>query len=105
MTMKKTTLLTAALCLSASSLAMSLPAYAGDASYSVTNGNELDAHSFEGFKLYRNWCARCHGTYAQGLAGPNLAESLNVISKDEFMNVVAEGKMGSIGSMPAWNSN
>jgi mono/diheme cytochrome c family protein len=78
---------------------------AGEQEYTVSNGNELDAHSYAGFKLFRNWCARCHGTYGQGLAGPNLADSLKVISKDEFMTTVENGKTGTIGSMPAWKSN
>ena len=73
--------------------------------YTVVDGNKLDAQSFEGFKLYRNWCARCHGTYGQGMVGPNLAESLNRISKQEFVDVVTHGKLGQIGSMPAWDSN
>lgn len=83
-----------------------LPAQAaGPQPYTVTNGNKLDADTYNGFKLYRNWCARCHGTYGQGLAGPNLAESLNKISYEEFMTTVAEGKTGRIGMMPAWQSN
>ena len=73
--------------------------------YSVVDGNKLDGFSYEGFKLYRNWCARCHGTYGQGMVGPNLAESLNIISKDQFVQTVTHGKTGQIGSMPAWESN
>ncbi len=85
--------------------AFTLPAYADEAPYTVTNGNELDADSYKGFKLYRNWCARCHGTYGQGMVGPNLADSLNVISKEEFFQTVENGKSGTIGSMPAWKAN
>jgi mono/diheme cytochrome c family protein len=84
---------------------VSLPSYAGDASYTVTNGNELDANSYNGFKLFRNWCARCHGTYGQGMVGPNLADSLKLISKEQFFDVVENGKTGSIGSMPSWKAN
>ena len=73
--------------------------------YSVVDSNKLDAHSYAGFKLYRNWCARCHGTYGQGMVGPNLADSLKVISEKEFFNVVENGKSGTIGSMPAWKKN
>lgn len=76
-----------------------------DALYSVVDGNKLDAHSYGGFKLYRNWCARCHGTYGQGMVGPDLAESLKVISKEEFYDTVENGKSGTIGSMPAWKAN
>lgn len=85
--------------------AFSLPAYADEAPYTVTDGTHLDANSYKGFKLFRNWCARCHGTYGQGMVGPNLADSLKVISKEEFTNTVTDGKSGSIGSMPAWKSN
>jgi mono/diheme cytochrome c family protein len=79
--------------------------FAEDAPYTVTNDHELDAETYKGFKLYRNWCARCHGTYGQGMVGPNLADSLNVISKEEFFSVVENGKSGTIGSMPAWAAN
>ena len=85
--------------------ALSLPAYADEAPYTVTNGNELDADSYKGFKLFRNWCARCHGTYGQGMVGPNLADSLSVISKEEFFHTVEHGKSGTIGSMPSWKAN
>lgn len=82
-----------------------LPANADIQPYIVTNGNELDADTYKGFQLYRNWCARCHGTYGQGMVGPNLAESLNKISYEEFVQTVAKGKMGQIGMMPAWENN
>jgi len=85
--------------------AISLPTYADEAPYTVTDGTHLDANSYKGFKLYRNWCARCHGTYGQGMVGPNLADSLKGISKEEFTNTVTNGKSGTIGSMPAWKKN
>jgi mono/diheme cytochrome c family protein len=73
--------------------------------YSVVDGNKLDANSYAGFKLFRNWCARCHGTYGQGMVGPNLADSLKVISEKQFFDTVENGKSGQIGSMPAWRTN
>lgn len=76
-------------------------AKAEEALYTVTDGNHVDAETYQGFKLYRNWCARCHGTYGQGMVGPNLAESLGVITKEEFFDTVENGKSGTIGSMPA----
>lgn len=84
---------------------VSLPSYAEDKLYTVSNGNELDANSYNGFKLFRNWCARCHGTYGQGMVGPNLADSLKLISKEQFFDTVENGKTGTIGSMPAWKAN
>lgn len=73
--------------------------------YIVTDNNQLDAETYKGFQLFRNWCARCHGTYGQGLAGSNLADSLNKISYQEFLDIVANGKMGRIGMMPGWRDN
>jgi len=73
--------------------------------YSVTEGNKLDSQTYRGYLLYRNWCARCHGTFAQGLAGPNLAKSIKKTSKDEFMQVLVKGKNGRIGIMPGFNDN
>lgn len=89
----------------ASLIGLVTPAHAEPPLYQVTDGNRLDADTYSGFKLYRNWCARCHGTYGQGMVGPNLADSLKVLSKDEFFAIVENGKSGSIGSMPAWKSN
>ncbi len=101
--MKKTNLL---MILAATSfIGLVAPTHAEPALYQVTDGNRLDADSYSGFKLYRNWCARCHGTYGQGMVGPNLADSLKVLSKDEFFAVVENGKSGTIGSMPAWKAN
>jgi mono/diheme cytochrome c family protein len=85
--------------------AIALPAYADEAPYTVTDGNHLDADSYKGFKLFRNWCARCHGTYGQGMVGPNLADSLKIITKEEFFNTVENGKTGTIGNMPSWKAN
>jgi mono/diheme cytochrome c family protein len=80
-------------------------AQANEQPYIVTDGKKLDAATYQGFTLFRNWCARCHGTYGQGMVGPNLAASLKVISKEEFNAIIADGKTGTIGSMPAWKSN
>ena len=49
--------------------------------------------------------ARCHGTYGQGMVGPSLADRLKVISEKEFFNIVENGMVGTIGSMPAWRTN
>jgi mono/diheme cytochrome c family protein len=84
---------------------MSLTAHAGEQPYRIIDGDQLDADTYKGYKLYRNWCARCHGTYAQGMVGPNLADSLKVIGKQQFFDTVENGKTGTIGSMPSWKSN
>lgn len=73
--------------------------------YIVMDGYRVDSQTYNGFRLFRNWCARCHGTFAQGLAGPSLAENLNRIGKMQFMEIVENGKTGQYGVMPAWSSN
>jgi mono/diheme cytochrome c family protein len=85
--------------------AFTMPSYAAEQAYHVIDGDKLDAATYNGFKLYRNWCARCHGTYGQGMAGPNLATSLKALSKNQFKKTVKNGKSGTIGSMPAWKAN
>ena len=89
--------------------AVSLPTYAAETAYTVTDGNKVDADTYKGFKLFRNWCARCHAKYGLGLddggLGANLIESINTLSKEEFFAIVENGKSGQIGSMPAWKAN
>ncbi len=89
--------------------AVSLPTYADDKPYTVTDGKYLDADTYKGFKLFRNWCARCHAKYGEGLndggLGADLTESLKILTKEEFFATVENGKSGQIGSMPAWKAN
>ena len=77
--------------------------------YSVVDGNKLDADSYAGYKLFRNWCSRCHAKYGLGKddggIGANLIESLKVIDKETFFSTVENGKSGQIGSMPTWKAN
>jgi len=85
-----------------------MPSHA-ETPYTVSNGDELDIQSYQGFKVFRKWCARCHGTYGQGMRAPNLAESIAVISKEEYLQVMMSGKRSAkareIGTMPGWKGN
>jgi mono/diheme cytochrome c family protein len=105
-TTKKLTLFSAILSLML--MMMSLPSHA-EVGYTVTNGNTLDINSYQGFKVYRQWCARCHGTYGQGMRAPSLAESLAIISKEEYVKTMTSGKVTAkakiMGRMPAWRGN
>lgn len=82
-------------------LMLSATSVSGEELYTVTEGNILDSETYRGFILHRNMCARCHGSYGQGMIGPNLADSLNNLSKEEFNDVVTNGRM----AMPPWKSN
>lgn len=80
------------------------PVYGDQRPYTVTNETQVDGETFRGFQIFRNWCARCHGTYGQGLAAPNLAVSLNQMTKADFMRVIGENKITAHGS-PGWSAN
>ena len=62
--------------------------------YTVVDGTQVDDNTFEGFKTWRAAaCDRCHGANQEGLVGPSLIESLKVLSKDEFVTVVRDGRV------------
>lgn len=62
--------------------------------YTVVDGSKVDAKTLNGFRVWRQAnCAACHGANQEGLAGPSLVERLKVLSKDEFTNVVLNGKI------------
>jgi mono/diheme cytochrome c family protein len=95
----------------ASFFAYAMPSYA-DTPYTVTDGKALDSNSYQGYKVYRQWCARCHGTFGQGgPKAPNLAESLATLSLQEYTDTVTSGKVNPAkkatksGRMPAWKRN
>lgn len=79
----------------------SLNTYADSAKYSVTDGNKLDKDTYRGFIVHRNMCARCHGNFGQGMIGPNLADSMQTLTRNEFEDIVANGRM----AMPPWKTN
>lgn len=68
-------------------------AIAQDAPYQV-DGNKVDEATYNGWKIYkRERCETCHGPTAEGGAAfPNLLESLKKRSKEEFVQVVLEGR-------------
>ena len=76
---------------------ISLPALAeGDKPYELVDGN-ISKNAIEGWKTYNGGgCGGCHGQGGKGAVGPNLGESVTQkISKEEFMDVVANGRPGT----------
>lgn len=62
--------------------------------YTVTDGFKVDANTMKGFRAWRAAaCDRCHGANQEGMVGPSLIESLRVLTKDEFVLTVAEGRL------------
>ncbi len=73
--------------------------------YTVVDGYKVDADTLAGFRAWRAAaCDRCHGANQEGMVGPSLIESLKVITKEEFIAVVRDGRldrgMQSFGNDP-----
>lgn len=89
------------------------PSHAGDAAkplYTVVDGNKVDANTLKGFRTWRAAaCDRCHGANQEGMVGPSLIESLKVLTKEQFIQTVRDGRlekgMQSFGNNPAVMDN
>ncbi len=78
--------------------------------YTVEDGVKVDEKTYEGFKTWRSAaCDRCHGANQEGLVGPSLVNSLKVLTKEEFIATVRDGRlakgMQSFGSSEKVMSN
>jgi hypothetical protein len=61
--------------------------------YTVKNGNRVDDKTLQGWKTWRAMaCERCHGPAQEGLVGPALVKSLNVLTKDQFHTTITQGR-------------
>jgi mono/diheme cytochrome c family protein len=65
----------------------------GNAPYRVVGGDKVDLATFNGWKTWRAMaCDRCHGPNQEGLVGPSLVNSLKVLTKEEFVATVSNGR-------------
>lgn len=73
------------------------------------HGQQVKQDKFQhgqGRSLHQQWCVRCHGSIkGDGLTGPNLTKSAAKLTKEEFVEIVTNGKNVGNGFMPAWKSN
>ena len=59
----------------------------------MKDGNKVDAKTLMGWKTWRALaCERCHGAAQEGLVGPPLVERLKTLSKEDFHNVMLNGR-------------
>ncbi len=88
---------------STSSLVATGFALAEETPYTVKDGNKVDEATYNGWKTYkRQRCETCHGATAEGGAAfPNLLTSLKTLTKDQFKQVVLEGRK----NMPPHKNN
>ena len=79
-------------------------AFADEPLYTVMDGNKVDPETLKGFKAWRAAaCDRCHGANQQGLVGPSLIERLKILTKDEFVKTVTEGRLEK--GMPSFKTS
>ncbi|RZS52217.1 c-type cytochrome [Sphaerotilus mobilis] len=62
--------------------------------YTVVDGYKVDANTMKGFRAWRQAaCDRCHGANQEGMVGPSLLASLKVLTKEEFIKTVRDGRL------------
>lgn len=97
-----------AMLLCAALMVVGSPSHAADAQkplYTVVDGNKVDPNTLKGFHTWRAAaCDRCHGANQEGMVGPSLIESLKVLTKEQFIQTVRDGRqdkgMVSFGNNP-----
>ena len=73
--------------------AASQAAMPAGALYTVVDGNKVDATTLDGWKTWRALaCERCHGAEQEGMVGPSLVEKLQTLKKDEFHDLMMNGR-------------
>jgi mono/diheme cytochrome c family protein len=83
-------------------LMTAVPTAQAEAPYKV-EGNKVDKATFQGWKIYKQQrCETCHGPTGEGgPAFPNLLNSMKNLSKEQFQQVVLDGRK----AMPAYKGN
>ncbi|HVF18293.1 MAG TPA: c-type cytochrome [Steroidobacteraceae bacterium] len=72
--------------------------------YTVKDGNKVDEKTLMGWKTWRALaCERCHGAEQEGLVGPPLVQSMKTLTKEEFQNVMMNGRPEK--GMPPFNTS
>ena len=62
-------------------------------SYQVQDGTKVDPKTLDGWKTWRALaCERCHGAEQEGLVGPSLVEKLQTLKKEEFHELMMNGR-------------
>jgi mono/diheme cytochrome c family protein len=62
--------------------------------YKVVDGYKVDPDTMKGFRTWRAAaCDRCHGANQEGLVGPSLLNSMKILTKEEFITVVRDGRL------------
>ncbi len=72
--------------------------------YTVVDGYMVDENTLNGFRTWRaSACDRCHGANQEGMVGPSLIESMKILSKEEFVKTMTEGRLEK--GMPGYKNS
>lgn len=65
---------------------------ASEKPYTITNG-KVDKNTYNGWRRYTESCMRCHGPDGAGSSyAPSLVDSVKQMSKDQFDDIVVNGR-------------
>lgn len=82
----------------------------GNPAYKIAEDGTVDWYTYSGFRRYHSECHVCHGPDALGSSfAPGLADSLKVLTYEDFFEVVVNGResVGTSGQskMPSFGVN
>lgn len=81
-------------------LGLGVAACGGEAESASSGGPVTEADAAE---IYGASCATCHGNDGGGFVGPPLTGVHDRLSAEEISAVIANGRVGEAGAMPAWS--
>ena len=72
--------------------------------YTVVDGTQVDKNTMDGFRTWRAAaCDRCHGANQEGMVGPSLIAALKILTKEEFVATITEGRLAK--GMPSFKTS
>ncbi len=78
----------------------------GNPTFKVASDGTVDWYTYSGYRRYHSECHVCHGPDGMGSSyAPALASSLKTMSYEDFMGVVAGGRINGTSVMPALGDN
>lgn len=90
--------------LAQSTAAPAAGASAAPAAGGAAAGGKADPQALKGFQTWRAAaCDRCHGASQEGSVGPSLIDGMKRLSKDQFADIVGNGRLAK--NMPAYKTN
>ncbi len=66
--------------------------------YQICGDNTVDKGTYNGYRRYHSFCHVCHGPDGLGSSyAPNLTESLKTLRRDDFNEIVVNGRKSDVG--------